>query len=95
MQAMSETDKILGIDQLRNLQLQLADLKAKLKEAIRQREIEHRYLRESLERLGRPVPPQVSGHASEDREWTIDELKENIAFEIDHIKSFVLEDWRT
>lgn len=34
---MSETDKILGFDQLRNYQFQVADLKAKLAEAIRQR----------------------------------------------------------
>jgi hypothetical protein len=88
---MSETDKILGIDQLGNLQLQVADLKAKLKEAAGRREIEHQYLRESLKRLGREAPPEAWG----DLEWKIDDLKENIAFEIDFIKTFVLEDWRT
>jgi hypothetical protein len=58
------------------------------------RETEHRYLRESLKRLGRATPPQVWGHIERNLEWNLDNLKENIAFEIDFIKTFVLEDWR-
>jgi hypothetical protein len=76
---MSETDKILGFDQLRNLQFQVADLKTELAEAIRQRtEVDHWHLRKSLEQLSAAASFEGTG----DLKWDIDYLSRVL-----HLKS--------
>jgi hypothetical protein len=83
---LSETDKILGIDRLRDLQFQLADLKTKLAEAIHRREVDHEHLRQSLEYLSE----HAKGHGH-DLQWELNDLREDIASKVDWIKSIILE----
>jgi len=85
---MSETDKILGFDQLRNYQFQVADLKAKLAEAIRQREeVDHWHLRDSLEQLSAAASLDTG-----DLKWENAHLKSVIKSQVDDLKHFILKE---